>query len=182
MKQNPVQFQKGLSLAVFLEKYGTEDKCTEALFNWRWPDGFVCPECGHTHYCHLNARKLYQCYRCHHQASLTSQTIFAGTKLALTTWFLAMYFITQQKNGISALALRRHLGVSYPTAWSIKHKLMQVMKERDDSRPLSGTIQLDDTIGVGTATAINLGVARPIRSLLWRRLRRIGRVAHSSCE
>ena len=144
MKQNPVQFQKGLSLAVFLEKYGTEDKCTEALFNWRWPGGFVCPECGHTHYCRLNARELYQCHRCHHQSSLTSQTIFAGTKLPLATWFLAMYFITQQKNGISALALRRHLGVSYPTAWSIKHKLMQVMKERDDSRPLSGTIQLDD--------------------------------------
>ena len=144
MKQNPIQFQKGLSLAAFLEQYGTEDQCAAALFLWRWPNGFVCPDCGDTHYCYLQSRALYQCYRCGHQASLTSQTIFAGTKLPLTTWFLAMYFLTQQKNGISALALKRHLGVSYPTAWSLKHKLMQVMKERDDQRRLGGTIQLDD--------------------------------------
>lgn len=144
MKQNSVQFQKGLSLAAFLDQYGTEDQCADALFNWRWPSGFVCPECGHTGYCKLKSRKLYQCYRCHHQTSVTSRTIFDASKLALTTWFLGMYFITQQKNGISALELMRHLGVSYPTAWGLKHKLMQVMKERDDSHPLTGIIQLDD--------------------------------------
>ncbi len=75
----------------------------------------------------VGPRNLYQCNRCHHQASVTSATIFAHTKLPLTTWFLAMYLLTQQKNGISALELKRHLGVSYPTAWSLKHKLMQVM-------------------------------------------------------
>jgi hypothetical protein len=75
---------------------------------------------------------------------VTSGTIFAYTKLPLTTWLLAMYLMTQQKNGISALELMRHLGVSYNTAWKIKHKLMQAMKERDDQRPLSGVIQLDD--------------------------------------
>ena len=144
MKQNSIQFQKGLSLATFLKNYGSEDKCAEALFRWRWPNGFICTACGHTHYCRLHCRALYQCYRCGHQTSLTSQTIFAGTKLPLTTWFLAMYFLTQQKNGISALELKRHLGVSYPTAWSLKHKLMQVMKETDDRRPLHGVIQLDD--------------------------------------
>jgi len=144
MKQNSIQFQKGLSLATFLDNYGSQDKCAEALFHWRWPTGFICPECGHTHHCRLHSRALYQCYRCGHQTSLTSQTIFAGTKLPLTTWFIAMYFLTQQKNGISALELKRHLGVSYPTAWSLKHKLMQVMKERDDRRPLTGVIQLDD--------------------------------------
>lgn len=73
-----------------------------------------------------------------------SGTIFSATKLPLTTWFLAIHLITQAKTGISALSLRRQLGVSYNTAWSIKQKLMQVMKERDDSKPLSGIIQLDD--------------------------------------
>jgi hypothetical protein len=62
----------------------------------------------------------------------------------LTTWFLAIHLTTQAKTGISALSLRRQLGVSYNTAWSIKQKLMQVMKERDDSKLLSGIIQLDD--------------------------------------
>ena len=65
-------------------------------------------------------------------------------KLALRTWFVAMYLMTQTKNGISALELSRQLGVSYNTAWSLKHKLMQVMKERDDTRPLGGSVQLDD--------------------------------------
>lgn len=144
MKKNAIQFQEGFSLPDFFEKYGTEEQCRKALFDWRWPNGFVCPECGHTHHCLLNTNKLYQCYRCHRQTSLTSGTIFADTKLPLTTWFLALFLVTQTKNGISALELKRLLGVSYCTAWSINHKLMQVMKERDDSQPLAGIIQLDD--------------------------------------
>jgi len=75
---------------------------------------------------------------------VTAGTIFAHTKLPLSTWFLAMYLLTQTKNGVSALELSRQLGVSYNTAWSMKHKLMQVMKERDDTRPLGGLIELDD--------------------------------------
>ena len=55
-----------------------------------------------------------------------------------------MYLVTQSKKGVSELELKRQIGVSYATAWSIKHKLMQVMKERDDSQPLAGIIQLDD--------------------------------------
>ena len=144
MEQNAIQFQKGLSLTSFLYQYGTEERCKRALKQWRWPEGFVCPICGHSDHCLLQARNLYQCNTCHHQTSLTRDTIFAHTKLPLTTWFLAMYFLTQQKNGISALELKRHLGVSYPTAWNLKHKLMQVMKETDDRRPLHGIIQLDD--------------------------------------
>jgi len=143
--KNAIQFQKGFSLPDFFGKYGAEDQCREALFDWRWPHGFVCPECGHTHHCLLKTNKLYQCNRCHHQTSLTSGTIFADTKLPLTTWFLALFLVTQTRNGISALELKRMLGVSYCTAWSVKHKLMQVMKERDDSQPLTGIIQMDDT-------------------------------------
>jgi hypothetical protein len=82
--------------------------------------------------------------------SLSSSTFpykwhhFSATKLPLTTWFLAIHWVKQAKTGISALSLHRQLGVSYNTAWSIKQKLMQVMKERDDSKRLSGIIQLDD--------------------------------------
>lgn len=62
MKRNPVQFQKGLSLATFLRQYGTEAQCTEAFFRWRWPSGFVCPECGHApRYCEIRTRMLFQC-------------------------------------------------------------------------------------------------------------------------
>ena len=95
-------------------------------------------------HCHLAARGVFQCNRCKHQVSPTSGTVFADTKLPLRTWFLAIYLLTQNKNGISALSLRRQLGVSPNTAWLLKHKLMQTMRERDDDRALSGIVQMDD--------------------------------------
>ena len=153
MAQNRIQFQKGLSLQGFLTQFGTETQCAErwsagALERWSAgagrrgssartagarPRRFGCARAG-----------CSRCRHCHHQTSVTAGTIFASTKLALTTWFLALFFLTQQKNGISSLELMRHLGVSYPTAWRVKQKLLQVMKERDDGRRLSGVIQVDD--------------------------------------
>ena len=144
MAKNQVQFQQGLSLPGFLSQFGTEEQCGQALIRWRWPGGFVCPECGHTEHCEIRDRGLYQCNHCHRQTSLTSGTIFAHTKLALTIWFLAIYLLTQSKSGVPALELKRQLGIGYNAAWRLKHKLLQVMKERDDTKPLSGFIQLDD--------------------------------------
>ncbi|GEM_PF-1826363 len=90
------------------------------------------------------ARKVFQCSACRHQASLIAGTLFQGTKLPLTTWFLAIYLISQAKTGLSTLALKRHLGVSYPTAWLIRHKLMQAMAEREQRYVLGGKVQVDD--------------------------------------
>jgi hypothetical protein len=71
-------------------------------------------------------------------------TLFQSAKLPLTIWFLAIYLISQAKTGLSALALKRYLGVSYPTAWLIQHKLMEAMSERETKYTLSGQIQVDD--------------------------------------
>jgi hypothetical protein len=144
MAKNKVQFQKGMSLNTFFSTYGTEDQCRQALFSWQWSKGFHCPECGWHHYCEIKKRKVLQCNRCHHQTSLIVGTIFQDTKLALTKWFLAIYLITQNKNGISSLALSRQIGVSYNTAWRVKQKLMQVMLERDNGKKLSNRIEMDD--------------------------------------
>lgn len=144
MAKNKVQFQKGLSLTNFLSTYGTEEKCYQALYHFRWPTGFSCPRCGHDGHCEIKARKIYQCNRCRFQTSLTSRTVFAATKLSLTVWFLAIYLMTQSKDGISSLNLARTLGVSTNTALMIKHKLQQTMKERDDSQSLTRLILIDD--------------------------------------
>ena len=144
MAKNKIQFQQGYSLFELFQNYGTEEQCHQALFKWRWPNGFECPECGSQNYCVIKTRRLYQCHRCHHQTSVISGTIFEHTKLPLTKWFLAIHLITQAKTGLSALSLKRQIGVSYNTAWQMKQKIMQVMKERDDRKPLSGMIQLDD--------------------------------------
>jgi transposase-like protein len=142
--KNQVQFQAGMSLMGFLDRYGSEEQCREALAQARWPKGFRCPDCGESSHCHLKRRNVHQCNRCKRQVSLTSGTVFAETKLPLRTWFLAIYLLTQHKNGISALALRRQLGVSYNTAWLLKHKLMQAMVERDSDFALGGIVPMDD--------------------------------------
>ncbi|MES9958204.1 MAG: IS1595 family transposase [Sedimenticola sp.] len=144
MAKNSIQFQKGLGLHEFLEKYGTDDQCSQALYQLRWPTGYVCPECGNTTGCQLKSRKVYQCHKCHHQTSLTAGTIFHGTKLALRKWFLAIYLLTQRKKSISALQLSREIGVNYDTTWKLKHKLMQVMMERQGEQLLAGRIEMDD--------------------------------------
>lgn len=161
MAKNPIQFQSGMSLTAFLDQYGSEPQCREALAKVRWPGGFHCSDCGHTGHCHLTRRDVYQCNRCKRQVSLTSGTLFAETKLPLRTWFLAIYLLTQHKNGISALALRRQLGVSYNTAWLLKHKLMQAMVERDSDRTLSGLVLIDDAYWGGERHGGRVGRGSP---------------------
>jgi hypothetical protein len=146
MPMNSIQFQPGLSMPEFIQLYGTETQCEAALIQARWPTGFCCPACGHSGHCMLSSRSptTFQCNACHQQTSLIAGTLFQSSNLPLTTWFLAIYLISQAKTGISALALKRHLGVSYPTAWLIQHKLMQAMTERENRYRLSGTVQADD--------------------------------------
>jgi transposase-like protein len=146
MSMNRIQFQPGMSLFEFFEKFGSEAQCEAAVERARWPQGFRCPRCGGAAHCVLRAknRKTFQCNSCHHQTSLIVGTLFEGTKLALTVWLLAIYLVSQAKTGLSALALKRDLGVSYPTAWLIHHKLMQAMVEREAGYVLSGTVQVDD--------------------------------------
>jgi ribosomal protein L37AE/L43A len=146
MSINQVQFQRGLSMAEFMERYGTEEKCHAALVASRWPDGFRCPACRDERHSTFvrEGRSYWQCYRCRHQTTVTAGTIFDATKLPLTCWFVAMHLMTQAKNNVSALELKRHLGVRYKAAWLMKHKLLQVMAEREDRRVLDGRIEVDD--------------------------------------
>jgi hypothetical protein len=143
---NRIQFQPGLSLPSFLNLFGTEAQCEAALEKDRWPEGFRCPRCGQPgHYVLRNSvRKTCQCKGCRKQTSIIAGTLFQATHLALTVWFLAIYLVSQAKTGLSALELKRDLGVSYPTAWMIHHKLMQAMAERDAQYTLGGVVQVDD--------------------------------------
>lgn len=146
MAQNRIQFQRGLSMPEFFARYGTAEQCEEAVREWRWPQGFQCPRCADTWCSEFRRGELlyFQCCGCRYQCSLISGTIFESTKLSLPLWFLAMHLVTQAKNNVSALELKRHLGVSYPTAWSIKHKIMEVMRQREEDRRLTGRLEIDD--------------------------------------
>lgn len=146
MAINQVQFQQGLSMAQFMAQYGTEAKCRRALLRARWPQGYRCPACAGR----LSSRFrrehqiYYQCRACRHQTTLLSGTLFEATKLPLTRWFLAIHMLTSTKTNMAALELKRHLGVTYRTAWRLKHKVMEAMRQREESRQLSGFVQIDD--------------------------------------
>ena len=146
MAINGIQFQKGLSLSAFLREYGTEAQCEEAFIKARWPCGFICPCCAHDKAYEFKRRALryWQCGSCRHQTSLRAGTVMEHGRLPLTKWYLAIYLVTQSKTNIAALALMRQLGVSWKAAWLLKHKLMEVMAQREADRPLSGDIRVDD--------------------------------------
>src|SRR4030095_11474354 len=146
MTTNRVQFQAGLSMAEFMDRYGSDEQCETALVAARWPTGFVCPACGcgHSSSFRREGRLYFQCAACRHQCSVISGTIFEATKLGLSRWFLAMHLLSQSKNNVAALELMRHLGVCYKTAWLVKHKLMEVMRVREDARQLDGRGEIGD--------------------------------------
>ena len=154
MAMNRVQFQPGLSMADFMDRYGMEDQCEKAVCSSRWPNGLVCPRCGvwQVSSFRRQGRLYFQCSACRHQCSVVSGTIFEATKLPLRRWFLAMHLLTQSKNNVAALELMRHLGVSYRSAWLMKHKLMEVMYLRERPRKLTGRVEIDDAYLGGERT------------------------------
>lgn len=84
------------------------------------------------------------CGECRHQASVTAGTIFQDSHLPLTLWFRAMWYVTNQKNGTSALGVQRLLGLgSYKTAWALMHKLRRAMVRPGRDR-LQGVVEVDE--------------------------------------
>ena len=144
MPRSPVQFQKGQSLAEFTDRYGSEEQCRAALFQARWPQGFECPECGRKRCCRLRCRNVFQCTRCRHQVLADGQHRLREHQAAaeeMVSRHVSADPVEERSLGDGPGA---SLGVSYNTAWSLKHKLMQVMKERDESGPLGHIVQVDD--------------------------------------
>jgi len=132
------------TLQQFESRFSTEEGCREYLFQLRWPEGFRCPRCGGGKAWAVGAT-LFQCAGCDHQTSVTAGTVFQDTRKSLTIWFRAMWYVTSQKNGASALGLQRVLGLgSYRTAWSWLHKLRRAMVRPDRDR-LSGWVEVDET-------------------------------------
>ena len=124
-------------------RFGSEEACIEYLAALRWPNGWVCPRCAGTEVS-LVRRDRWRCGNCAYEMSITAGTIFQDSHLPLAIWFRAMWQVTSQKNGISALGLQRVLGLgSYKTAWAMLHKLRRAMVRPGRDR-LEGVVEVDD--------------------------------------
>ena len=133
-----------LNLADFEARFSTEEGCRDYLLQLRWPDGFRCPRCGGTK-AWPQRLVLLHCANCDYQASVIAGTIFQDTHKPLTLWFRAMWYVTSQKNGASALGLQRVLGLrSYQTAWAWLHKLRRAIVRPERVR-LKGWVEVDES-------------------------------------
>ncbi|MCB5162602.1 IS1595 family transposase [Marinomonas algarum] len=138
----------------FVDWFHDEQACRDYLYTLRWPNGFICPNCLAHKAPYSLAKNKLKCTQCRKQTSVTAGTIFDKTRTPLKDWFAAIWYLTNQKNGVSALGIQRLLGLgSYQTAWSILHRLRYAMinPERDK---LSGIIEVDETF-VGVLVNIN---------------------------
>jgi transposase-like protein len=130
------------TLAEFERRFATQEACRAYLVQLRWPNGFRCPKCDGTKSWPVGA--LFQCAACGRQTSVTAGTIFQDTRTPLPTWFRAMWWVTSQKTGASAVGLQQVLGLgSYETAWTWLHKLRRAMVRPGRDR-LTGRVEVDE--------------------------------------
>ena len=135
------------------KRFNTNEACRAYLFGLRWPEGWVCPRCGGRQVWAVR-RNLWRCGGCRYETSVTAGTIFQDSHLSLTMWFRAIWQVTSQKNGASALSLQRVLGLgSYETAWALLHKLRRAMV-RPGRDCLRGVIEVDETYWGGKEAGV----------------------------
>lgn len=141
------------NLMEFEARFAAEEACRQYLFRIRWPEGFRCPRCSQGK-AWTTGRGLYHCADCGHEASVTAGTIFQDTRKPLLMWFRAMWWVTSQKNGASAMGLQHVLGLgSYQTAWTWLHKLRRAMVRPGRDR-LWGRVELDETYVGGQESGV----------------------------
>ncbi len=128
----------------FQDWFASEEACAAYLEQLRWPNGFVCPACGVLDWPGRATRGRLICRACRHQCSVTAGTIFDKTRTPLRVWFAAAWYVTSQKQGVSALGLQRVLGLnSYQTSWAMLHRFRRAMV-RPERDLLQGTVEVDE--------------------------------------
>lgn len=145
--------------------FATDADCLDYLEWLRWPEGFVCPSCGHDGGWRLGDGR-FRCAGCRDRSSVTAGTIFDKTRTPLTVWFLACWLFATQKDGVSAQSLQRTLEIgSYQTAWAMLHRLRSVLVRPGRDR-LTGTVEVDETFIGGEEPGLRGGRARGKKSLV----------------
>ena len=121
-----------------LDAYGTDEKCRELLERLRWPNGVACPRCGSVGVSDVKKRPVYDCNDCRYQFSVTAGTILHDSHLPLRKWFVAIYLMCESKKGVSALQLKRTLGVACRTASARRWRI-----PRSPGRRCFGVVEVD---------------------------------------
>jgi transposase-like protein len=132
-----------MTLVDVITMFDTDERCREMLVRLRWPNGVECPRCKMPSVELATAKQLFYCKSCDYQFSVTTGTVFNDSHLALQKWFLATLLLCEAKKGMSAMQIKRTLGVSYKTAWYLCHRIRFAMTEVH--KMLDGTVEVDET-------------------------------------
>lgn len=144
--------------------FSTDADCLDYLEWLRWPDGFVCPECGHGGGWRMGDGR-WCCMACDSRTSVTAGTIFDRTRTPLTVWFTACWLFATAKDGVSAMNLKRVLDIgSYQTAWAMLHRLRSVLVRPGRDR-LAGRVEVDETFIGGEEPGLSGGRAKGKKAL-----------------
>ena len=143
---NQSEFPNAPSDEQFERMHPDDEACAEDLFRRRWPDGFVCPDCGSRNAVRLKrARCVHQCRDCRQQTSAAAGTFMHRSHVPLRSWHRALCIMTSHSNGMSALQLQSRPGLgSYKSAWTLVRKIRRAM-EIADGFPLIVNVQADET-------------------------------------
>jgi transposase-like protein len=129
----------------FINWFHDDEACLDYIYKIRWPNGFICPRCHADNTPYRLKNGTLKCSACRKEVTVTSGTIFNKTRTSLKDWFSAIWYITNQKNGVSALEVQRLLGFgSYQTSWTLLHKLRSAMVNPESDK-LSGLVEIDET-------------------------------------
>ena len=141
-----INFKKFNSVISLTSYFTSDEKCKQAIIESRWGVGkeqdVVCPYCG-KHHCKMSKNGRFHCTGCNKNFSCLVGTIFENTKLPLIKWFLAMYFISSHKKGISSYQLARNIEVTQNTAWFMLQKI-RLLYPQSDAEAFEGTVECDE--------------------------------------
>lgn len=136
-----------MNLLILARTYDSDAKCRQYLEELAWPDGVKCPRCQSEKISRIEKRNQYDCDSCRYQFSVTAGTIFHDSHLPLWKWFAAVYLMCESKKGMSALQIKRTLGISYKTAWYLCHRVraaIQSIEGQEEAR-FAGEVEVDET-------------------------------------
>ncbi len=140
-----------------IEFFSDEDRAHAYLVQTRWPDGAVtCPSCGAENPRWLANQRRFQCKNKHPRRQFSAKvgTIFEDSPLPLKHWLLAVWQISNCKNGISSYELARAIGVTQKTAWFMLHRIRLAMQSKDGGM-IDGEVEVDETYIGGKARNMN---------------------------
>jgi transposase-like protein len=156
MKKQTKTIKAEMNLPKLIAEFGSDEQCRARLVQLRWPNGVTCPRCKSEKVSEIAERDQYNCNGCFYQFSVTSGTIFHDSHLSLSKWFLAIYFMTEAKKGVSALQIKRMLNIAYQTAWHLCHRIRAAMREIN-SELLRGVVEVDETYVGGKVRGMGRG-------------------------